>query len=290
MGPKFAWRSFAVEVEVVVGVLLVVVLVGGGEPLSDIESLEVCWKLGNSTLWLDVCNCVCRCAGQGAAGTVQHHPHLVHPWHSCTRPGGERTSSDLCDLHVLPLSVNKCLYQPTLHASAEWQGHIWTAWFAALTTNACWAIVCLRLRAGPSLSFPSLTYLPRQGHLRRVQRIRSQRRRTARLQSKALKSTTSRGVKVTSSYFSFAPKKSSGSCEVEYTLWDGRDGSVPSGIRATSSLFWGTRPSAWRRCFARPSVSHETIEELQLEVHLVMKLEPRKRRKKKVSAFFCGRI
>lgn len=46
MGPKFACRSFAVEVEVVVGVLVVV----GGEPLSDIESLEVCGKLGNSTL------------------------------------------------------------------------------------------------------------------------------------------------------------------------------------------------------------------------------------------------
>lgn len=36
-----------------------------------------------------------------------------------------------------------------------------------------------------------------------------------------------------------------------------------------------------RRCLTRPFVSHETTEELQLEVHLVMKLEPRKHGGKK---------
>lgn len=97
----------------------------------------------------------------------------------------------------------------------------------------------------------------------------------ARLQSKALKSTTSRGVKVTSSYFSFAQKVLKGGIYPASPAGRLDTGRNP-GDFLSARRDWTCQEEASQELF----VSHEMIKELQLEVHLVLKLEPHTWKKK----------
>lgn len=46
-----------------------------------------------------------RCTRQGAVGAAQHHPHPVHPWHSCTHPGGDLSFTLTCVTLLWPSNI-----------------------------------------------------------------------------------------------------------------------------------------------------------------------------------------
>lgn len=146
-------------------------------------------------------------------------------------------------------------------------------------------------KAPESCLFPVADlFAPTGSHLRRVQRIRSQRHCT-RLQSKCFE--IDHFKRCESHIFLFQFCNNNKKIKV---LRVSRGGIHPPPRRA-GRLGTERNPGDFLSVLREEEDADllfpvKRPKSSQLEVHLVMKLEPRKRRekKKKVSAFFCGRI